>query len=356
MNLLFFQASLQSPANIPVVLSCACVLYQPGTRRGKSGRGNWRQNELSLPLGMVVNAVFRSHGWLYVHTPHGEAGYVRYRACLPLGILPNGGGTGRWDTHVDAFPPPPLPSVSGRGRRNNKTDTEKLRDSASDSGSRPKHRHRHRPEAAVDRLFLASQRSDTESVRRRPRSSAETLLKDAQTSSRRFRSETTDSISVKDSVSQVGVRCPKPRYPDTLDTYQKQIERNLNTLRPMHRTIALQTDFDERDSVIKDSVSEVGRVRKHSELSRSRGAMSECGLKSRNRSRAPSTLSEVQMKTETLLLIRSDYNSRGRNTLSVSRGDVVVLVSSRLKDWFWVRRTDGCEGFIPAVVAGHGFL
>jgi len=62
------------------------------------------------------------------------------------------------------------------------------------------------------------------------------------------------------------------------------------------------------------------------------------------------------MKTETLLLIRSDYNSRGRNTLSVSRGDVVVLVSSRLKDWFWVRRTDGCEGFIPAVVAGHGFL
>jgi len=189
----------------------------------------------------------------------------------------------------------------------------------------------------------------------------EILLKDAEKSSRRFRagSANIDSVSVKDSVSQVGVRCPKPKYPDKIEklkTYQYQIEQNLNNLKPMHRTIALQTDFDDEDSLIKDSMSEVGRFKKQSVHSRSRGAVSECGVKTKSRSRAPSALSEVQMKTETLLLIRSDYNSRGRNTLSVSKGDVVVLVSSRLKDWFWVRRTDGCEGFIPAVVAGHGFL
>jgi hypothetical protein len=55
-------------------------------------------------------------------------------------------------------------------------------------------------------------------------------------------------------------------------------------------------------------------------------------------------------------VIRSDYNSKGRNTLSVTKGDVVALVSGHIKDWFWVRSRDGKEGFIPSVVAGHGFL
>ncbi|XP_059482962.1 uncharacterized protein LOC132201081 isoform X2 [Neocloeon triangulifer] len=379
------KASLQSPANIPVVLATPCVLYQSGTRRSKSGRGTWRQSEISLPLGMVVNAVFRNHTWLFVHTPHGEAGYVRYRSCLPLGILPSPvnsvPGTpapGAWDTHTDAFLPPPLPQVgmSGKVRRGaasvcerlpkNKTDMEKLRDTVSECGAgRSRHRHRRaqKPEAAVDRLFLAAQRSESESAKhRRPRSSVETLLKDAELSSRRFRagSANLDSVSVKDSVSQVGVRCPKPKYSskkmDKLEDYQFRIEQNLNQLKPNHRTIALQTDFEYDDSLVKETVSEVGRF-KRKEVSKSR-AVSECGAKCRQSSRAPSSaaLSEVQMKTETLLLIRSNYNSRGRNTLSVSKGDVVVLVSSRLKDWFWVRRTDGCEGFIPAVVAGHGFL
>jgi len=58
----------------------------------------------------------------------------------------------------------------------------------------------------------------------------------------------------------------------------------------------------------------------------------------------------------TLLVIGSDYKSPGRSALSVNKGDVVSLISSHLKDWFWVRDRDGHEGFIPAVVAGHGFL
>jgi hypothetical protein len=71
---------LASPANIPVVLSSASMLYQ--TRPGGY------QIEIPLQLGMVVNAVFKNQNWLYVQTPHGEEGYISYDSCLPLGILP----------------------------------------------------------------------------------------------------------------------------------------------------------------------------------------------------------------------------------------------------------------------------
>lgn len=79
----YLQCSLASPGNIPVVLSTASVLYQ--TRPGY-------QRQISLPLGIVVNAVFKIQQWVYVQTPHADQGYVLYEACLPLGILP----TNRW--------------------------------------------------------------------------------------------------------------------------------------------------------------------------------------------------------------------------------------------------------------------
>lgn len=68
---------MEKPANIPVVLAFPSVLYQ--TRTGGY------QAEIALPLGMVVNAVFKNQHWLYVQTPHAEEGYVSYAACLPLG-------------------------------------------------------------------------------------------------------------------------------------------------------------------------------------------------------------------------------------------------------------------------------
>lgn len=74
-----FQCSLLSPGNIPVVLSTASILYQ--TRPGF-------QLEIPLPLGMVVNGVFKINQWIYVQTPHCEEGYLTYDSCLPLGILP----------------------------------------------------------------------------------------------------------------------------------------------------------------------------------------------------------------------------------------------------------------------------
>lgn len=71
------KATMDKPANIPVVLASPSVLYQ--TRTGGY------QAEINLPLGMVVNAVFKNENWLYVQTPHAEEGYVSYTTCLPLG-------------------------------------------------------------------------------------------------------------------------------------------------------------------------------------------------------------------------------------------------------------------------------
>ncbi|KAL1132179.1 hypothetical protein AAG570_010136, partial [Ranatra chinensis] len=195
-------ASIETPGNIPVVLSAACQLYQ--TQAGGY------QEEVSLPLGMVVNAVFKNQSWLYVQTPHGEEGYVRYASCLPLGILPPQHDTAPcWESHSDIFPKP------------------------------------------------------------------------------------------------VGTR------------------------------------------------SECGRAR------------SECGGGSKWRTGNGSgvarteAVANTRLKAatrQTLLVISKDYQSTGPSTLTVAKGDVVALISSKVKDWFWVRDRRGQEGFIPAAVAGHGFL
>lgn len=211
---LSIQASLEKPANIPVVLAFSSVLYQ--TRIGGY------QEEISLPLGMVVNAVFKNQCWLYVQTPHAEEGYVSYTACLPLGILPprDDEPAPCWEKSTDVFPKP----------CGNMTDTEKL-----------------------------SSKSECSAGRCRSR--------------------------------------------------------------------------------------------------RSRNAASSCGERSVDRLylRA-AACARNQGTRQTLLVVGSDYIASGKNTLSVVKGDVVALVSAHLKDWFWVRARDGSEGFIPAAVAGHGFL
>lgn len=50
------KCSLSNAANIPVVLSNATILYQ--TRTG-------RQVETPLPLGMILNSIFKNQNWLY---------------------------------------------------------------------------------------------------------------------------------------------------------------------------------------------------------------------------------------------------------------------------------------------------
>ncbi|XP_038215983.1 uncharacterized protein LOC119835306 [Zerene cesonia] len=104
------QASLDHPGNIPVVIAFPTTLYQ--TQKNL-------QRELPLPLGTVVNAVFKNQQWLYTQTPHGDEGYVLYSACLPLGILPSRTSlqkkTPCWESSTDIYPRP----------CGNLTDTEK---------------------------------------------------------------------------------------------------------------------------------------------------------------------------------------------------------------------------------------
>ncbi|XP_028522267.1 uncharacterized protein LOC107997302 isoform X2 [Apis cerana] len=209
------KASIEKPANIPVVLSFPSVLYQ--TQGGT-------QDEMALPLGTVVNAVFKNQTWLYVQTPHGQEGYVGYAACLPLGILPQPTRGPCWEDSTDVFPRP----------LGNMTDTEKLRDTRSECGARGRNPR----------------------VRR----------------------------SSRDAVSACGER--------SVDRLYLRAAANARTKGSRH----------------------------------------------------------------TLLVIRSDYEGQGGNALSVSKGDVVALLSDHVSDWFWVRSRDGREGFIPAVIAGHGFL
>ncbi|XP_034252513.1 uncharacterized protein LOC117651996 [Thrips palmi] len=138
------KASLEKPANIPMVLACPCTLY-------RTEEGGW-QEEVSLPLGMVVNGVFRveaspssSSCWLYAQTPHGHEGYVRYASCLPLGILAASAEAAPRDSTPRPLPTPSWSRGWGRGPSwdtasdilpatytGNLTDTSKAKDTRSE--------------------------------------------------------------------------------------------------------------------------------------------------------------------------------------------------------------------------------
>lgn len=95
----------------------------------------------------------------------------------------------------------------------------------------------------------------------------------------------------------------------------------------------------------------------HCRSRRSRNAASACGERSVDRLYLRAAASAKSKGTrQTLLVISTDYEGSEDNALSVLKGEVVALVSTHLRGWFWVRNKVGVEGFIPAAVAGHGFL
>ncbi|XP_063530987.1 uncharacterized protein LOC134742000 isoform X1 [Cydia strobilella] len=222
------EASIDHPGNIPVVIAYPTTLYQ--TQKDL-------QREVTLPLGTVVNAVFKNKQWLYVQTPHGDEGYVVYSACLPLGILPNRTSqkkTPCWESSTDIYPRP----------CGNLTDNEK------------------------------------EQLRTRTRS--------------------------------------ETRY------------------KPRKQRCA-EKDFDSLYLRTKSVCSNIDNIEKKS------------------------TIDKRKIKRQTLLVVNSDHKGSVLNkTLTVREGDVVVLVERGETDvdadWFYVRKRDGSQGFIPAVIAGHGYI
>ncbi|GAB0092554.1 uncharacterized protein DMENIID0001_075560 [Sergentomyia squamirostris] len=248
------KCSLSSPGNIPVVLSEASTLYQ--TRCGGY------QLEIPLPLGMVVNAVFKNQNWLYVQTPHAEEGYVNYTSCLPLGILPNvrtSKPPACWETNGDVFPKP-----SG----GNLTDSEK-------------------------ELQLRGTRSE-------------------------------------------GARTPRSRRSKSCG--EKQVDA-------LFMRATSQPKLHEKPAPVK--ISPLPNI--HDEY---------VSLLPKPRRGAP--LKSPLLLRETLLAVRENYMSE---SVSVRKGDVVTLLACKeyrdknsCRQWFYVKTRDGGEGYIPAEVAGHGFL
>lgn len=109
---------------------------------------------------------------------------------------------------------------------------------------------------------------------------------------------------------------------------------------------------------LRDTRSECGTRGRTARVRRgSRDAVSTCGERSVDRLylRAAAN-AKTKGSRHILLVIRNDFEGQGVNAMSVIKGDVVALLSDHVKDWFWVRSRDGREGFIPAVIAGYGFL
>lgn len=117
-----------------------------------------------------------------------------------------------------------------------------------------------------------------------------------------------------------------------------------------------RTDADKVRSV-GGTRSECGGVRPGRRRFDGRDTVSACGERSVDKLYLRATGGGGDTcRRHTLLVISKDYEGHGRSTLAVTKGDVVALVSGHVKDWFYVRNKEGGEGFIPAVVAGHGFL
>ncbi|XP_023314900.1 myb-like protein U [Trichogramma pretiosum] len=291
------KASIEQPANVPVVLTFPTTLYQ--TQGGT-------QAELALPLGCVVNAVFKNQAWLYVQTAHGQEGYVNYTACLPLGILPQSsasasasssaststsGATSRrqhcWDDPTDVFPRP----------LGNLTDMEKLQDTRSECGGRKSASsalRQRRPQSAIPSRNPKSTSSTTSSL---------------------------SSSSGTPSTSTTASRCPS------------EIGSGSRSSGASKKKIATSSGSQQQLQQQKRLLHTLLLVRENYQ--------------------AEQQQQQQQQPT------RFDQVSSATDALSVNKGEVVLLLGEHRPDAdgrYRVRAKDGREGFIPAAVAAHGFL
>lgn len=293
------KATLDAPANIPVVLALPSVLYQ--TRIGGY------QSELALPLGMVVNAVFKNQHWLYVQTPHAEEGYVSYAACLPLGIIPNNldsttaAATAHcWDHCSDVFGRP-----SG-----NQTDTEKI--SVGCGGSSSSKSTSSKGSSIVDDDNAGDCQSLGCQVARR----------------RRSRSKH-HAHNRRQAVSVCGEQ--------SVDRLYLRATANSKRLLQLRQQLTSSC----HDNTLQLNAEDVGGCTTTLDTLLVVRCDYEPSLEQ------PGDAPVVKMPTTAMA-----------NVLTVSRGDVVSLlaIARQPSGWFWVRTRGGVEGFIPAAIVGHGFL
>ncbi|KAH8406824.1 hypothetical protein KR222_004620, partial [Zaprionus bogoriensis] len=360
------RCSLAAPGNIPVVLATASTLYQ--TRPGGY------QLEIPLPLGMVVNAVFKNQNWLYVQTPHAEEGYVGYACCLPLGILPSAARgskqQGVWESNADIFPRP----------CGNMTDSEKeirLRGGTRSDGARtprsssskpaeellskqPHHHHHNNNnnnnssnsnnnnnnklhvsnggslagslygEQHVDKLYLraASQPKLVEKAYAQLRSTKQ--LGSCSASLRSDEYVTLQQRTTKQPTAQK-------------QQQQQQQQHHQHALQPVRRlsNVSYITNGHNGQHLHPKSIPQPQQQQQQPQQLQ----LSVLRRQQQNGLR------------QTLVAINADYNTE---SIVVHKGEIVTLCECReskdQRQWFYVKTRDGREGFIPAEVAGHGYL
>ncbi|XP_017059615.1 uncharacterized protein LOC108100319 [Drosophila ficusphila] len=361
------RCSLATPGNIPVVLATASTLYQ--TRPGGY------QLEIPLPLGMVVNAVFKNQNWLYVQTPHAEEGYVGYACCLPLGILPQQARIGSrntpcWESNADVFPRPcgnmtdsekeirlrgGTRSDGARTPRSTKPTEEALKNSSTTiniNNNNHSNSNNNNPtkgggsttsslygEHQVDKLYLRA-------------ASKPRLVEKAYAQLRSTRQvAASGSASAKSGASQ-------DEYV-TLQQKSKQkqpaaaAQNHLHQSQPAARrlsNVSYITNGQNGQHLHPKLAHLPPYEQKNHQGNQGKAEVEATTLKALRRQQ------EVGQR-QTLVAINTDYITE---SIAVHKGEIVTLCECReskdQRQWFYVRTRDGREGFIPAEVAGHGYL
>ncbi|XP_034120902.1 uncharacterized protein LOC117579230 [Drosophila guanche] len=345
------RCSLSTPGNIPVVLATASTLYQ--TRPGGY------QLEIPLPLGMVVNAVFKNQNWLYVQTPHAEEGYVGYACCLPLGILPQAARSGSrhtpcWESNADVFPRP----------CGNMTDSEKeirMRGGTRSDGARTP-----RSSKPVEEVLpLSINNNNNNSI------SQHQVTKGGSTTSSLYGEQHVDKLYLR-AASQP--KLVEKAYAQLRSTKQVGLASGSASVRSgasndEYVTLQQQQKSTKKQPHLHVSQTQSLVTRRVSNVSYITNGQNGQHLHPKTIPQQPhpqpavATALSVLRKQQhnglrqTLVAINSDYVTE---SIAVHKGDIVTLCECReskdQRQWFYVKTRDGREGFIPAEVAGHGYL
>lgn len=358
------QCSLSSPGNIPVVLSSSSTLYQ--TRPGGY------QIEVPLPLGMVVNAVFKNQNWLYVQTPHAEEGYVGYATCLPLGILPQARyvmsgiinislrsklkcnirrptATSKpppcWESTGDVFPKP----------CGNMTDSEKeihMRSGTRSEGAR------------TPRLRRISNQNKGN------HENSNNIYNGAVSTKSGCDERHLDVLYLRATNHS---RIPEKTYaqlkPAAAKCYANKLTADMATSSVITTQPTGALSVPDYAHCVPNVTADDYVLLQHRrplqpicQSATSAATMSVVSNKSGGSQQVSSVAANRALLRQTLLAVTENYTS---TSITVKKGDVVTLLACRQVldprrmlpvQWFFVRARDGTQGYIPAEVAGHGFL
>ncbi|XP_054732439.1 uncharacterized protein LOC129240564 [Anastrepha obliqua] len=367
------KCSLASPGNIPVVLSTPSTLYQ--TRPGQ------HQIEIPLPLGMVVNAVFKNQNWLYVQTPHAEEGYVGYSCCLPLGILPPSARSGStsnnkpapcWESNGDIFPRP----------GGNMTDSEKeirLRGGTRSDGARTPRGKRGDAVGTDDDAKNGNTSVISAAASTCGEHQVDSLYLRAASQPRLVEKayaqlkSTKQALALRNSGNDEYVTLQQQQHKSKLHV-QKHMQQQQQQLQQLHQKHLITGPYitnghnGQHLHPKNANISTMGSVSQAASVASVSHSASFAAktpingsVHDTNQQQNAGVLHMASRKQhglrQTLVAINTDYST---DSIVLHKGEIVTLCECReSKDhqqWFYVRTRDGREGYIPAEVAGHGYL